>query len=97
VRPASGAAAIGVGVAHFVAPAIFEPFNRLGFPQHARAFTYLNGAIETTIGVLTVIPRARRQATVLSLCYLTYLAISIVGTQVRLQHTLSRGVRPAGQ
>lgn len=85
-----GVAAIGVGVAHFVVPRTFEPFNRLGFPKHARTFTYVNGAIETTIGVLTVSAATRRHATVLSLCYLTYLASSILGAQVRLRRNASR-------
>jgi uncharacterized membrane protein len=85
IGPVHGTAAIIVGVTHFVVPRIFEPFNRLGFPRRPRAFTYVNGAIETLIGVLAAIPRTRQQATALSVCYITYLTSCIVSSQVRLR------------
>lgn len=72
-----------IGVAHFLVPRIFDPFNRLGFPDHARPFTYIHGAVETTIGVLVLRERTRRASTVVSACYLSYLTISILRTQVR--------------
>lgn len=89
-RPAHAAAATGVGLAHFLAPRVFEPFNRLGFPHHARAFTYINGGIETTLGILTAIPRTRPHAHALGLCYVTYLTTCIVVTQVRSRRFSSR-------
>lgn len=94
IRPVHGAAAISVGLAHFAAPQVFEPFNRLGFPQHARTFTYINGGIETTLGILTAVPRTRRHAQALGLCYVGYLATCIAATQVRLRRGLSRDTRP---
>ncbi|MCV7007423.1 DoxX-like family protein [Mycobacterium gordonae] len=70
-----------IGVAHFVVPRCFDPINRLGFPNHAREFTYINGALETLIGLLMASPRTRRQSTVISACYVVYLTTAIVFTQ----------------
>lgn len=72
-----------IGVAHFLVPRIFDPFNRLGFPNHARTFTYLNGAIETALGVLLLRAHTRRPSIVLSACYIAYLTVSILRTQLR--------------
>ncbi|WP_082968879.1 DoxX-like family protein [Mycobacterium sp. E2699] len=74
-----------IGVAHFLVPRIFDPFNRLGFPNHARTFTYVNGAIETALGVLLLRADTRRPTAVLSACYITYLTISILRTQLRMR------------
>ncbi|ORW16424.1 hypothetical protein AWC18_18790 [Mycolicibacter nonchromogenicus] len=83
--PSHGVAGIIVGVAHFVVPSRFDSFNRLGFPDRARTFTYINGGIETMLGILAMIPRTRRHARVLGLCYITYLTICIAITQFRLR------------
>lgn len=88
-RPARAAVGIGVGLAHFLAPRVFDPFNRLGFPRHARAFTYINGGIETTLGILAAIPRTRRHAYVLGLGYIAYLTTCIVAVQVRSRRNVS--------
>ncbi|WP_231968744.1 MULTISPECIES: hypothetical protein [unclassified Mycobacterium] len=82
-RPVHAAAGICAGLAHFLAPSVFEPFNRLAFPRHARAFTYINGGIETTLGILAALPRTRLHAYTLGVCYLAYLTTCIVATQVR--------------
>lgn len=72
-----------IGMAHFVAPRYFDPINRLGFPTHARTFTYVNGALETLIGLLMASPGARRQCTVVSACYVVYLTTAVLLTQQR--------------
>lgn len=76
---------IVIGVAHFLVPRIFDPINRLGFAEHARMFTYINGAIETTIGVMMANPRTRRQSTIVSACYVIHLTSNIVRNQVRIR------------
>ncbi|WP_082948139.1 MULTISPECIES: hypothetical protein [unclassified Mycobacterium] len=82
-----------IGVAHFLVPWIFDPFNRLGFPHHARTFTYVNGAIETALGVLMLRPHTRRPTPILSVCYITYLTISILRTQLRTRRGDGRPVQ----
>ncbi|OBI96832.1 hypothetical protein A5660_07450 [Mycobacterium alsense] len=76
---------IVIGVAHFLVPRIFDPINRLGFAEQARMFTYINGAIETTIGVMMANPRTRRQSTIVSACYVIHLTSNIVRNQVRIR------------
>ena len=85
-----------IGVAHFLVPRIFDPINRLGFAEHARTFTYVNGAIETTIGVMMANPRTRRQLTIISACYVIHLTSNIVRNQVRIRRGGSHGSRWLG-
>lgn len=85
-----------IGVAHFVVPRFFDPINRVGFGEHARMFTYINGAIETTIGVMMANPRMSRQLTIVSACYVIHLTNNIVHNQVRIRHGCSQGSRGLG-
>ncbi|MCV7395362.1 hypothetical protein [Mycobacterium paraseoulense] len=80
-----------IGVAHFFVPRFFDPINRLGFAEHARMFTYINGAIETTIGVMMANPRMSRQLTIVSACYVIHLTTNIVRNQVRIRRGGSQG------
>jgi uncharacterized membrane protein len=75
-----GLAVVAIGISHFLVPRAFDPINRLGFPEHPRKFTYINGAIETMIGVLIAVPRSRRQLAVVSACYVIYLTGNIIRT-----------------
>ncbi len=95
-RGALGLTTSLIGVAHFLVPQMFDPFNRLGFPNHARTFTYLNGTIETTIGVLLLRPYTRRPSTVLSACYIAYLTISTLRTQLRTRRGDGHPVQRSG-
>lgn len=72
-RRIRGRAALAIGLAHFAFPNLFDPINRLGFPGHARTFTYINGGIESAMGVLMASRRAQRQANILAVCYVVYL------------------------
>ncbi|AFJ38032.1 MULTISPECIES: hypothetical protein [Mycobacterium] len=74
---------IVVGVAHFLVPRIFVPINSFGSADHARIFTYINGAIETMIGLMMANPRTRRQSAVVSACYVIYLTSNIGRNQIR--------------
>jgi uncharacterized membrane protein len=89
-----GLAVVAIGVSHFLVPSTFEPINRLGFPDHPRRFTYINGAIETLIGVLMAVPRTRRQLAVVSVCYVIYLTGNIIRTQTGI---FNRQVRASGR
>jgi len=71
-----------IGAAHFLVPRVFDPVNRLGFPTRARTFTYVNGGVETLIGILMAVPRTRRLSSVVSTCYVAYLAIAILRAQL---------------
>ncbi|WP_231744605.1 DoxX-like family protein [Mycobacterium sp. GA-1199] len=73
------------GAAHFVVPRLFDPVNRLGFPARARTFTYVNGGLETLMGLLMAIPRTRRLSTLVSACYVAYLTIAILLAQFQIR------------
>ncbi|WP_102417355.1 hypothetical protein [Mycobacterium sp. 4858] len=95
-RQALGLLSSSIGVAHFLVPRIFDPINRLGFPNHARTFTYVNGAIETALGVVLLRTHTRRPTAVLSTCYLTYLTINILRTQLRTRRGDGHPVERSG-
>lgn len=59
---ALGAALAATGVAHFAKPAVFEPLTRTAFPANPRRATYVNGGIETALGVALAVPRTRKAA-----------------------------------
>ncbi|MEB4208025.1 hypothetical protein [Mycobacterium sp. 94-17] len=72
---------IAIGLAHFVVPGAFDPINRLGFPARPRTFTFINGAIETLIGVLMAIPRTKKASTMVSAGYGIHLVANIIRSQ----------------
>ncbi|EHI13396.1 hypothetical protein [Mycolicibacterium thermoresistibile] len=75
-----------IGVAHFVAPRLFDPVNRLGFPTRARTFTYVNGGLETLLGVLIAVPGTQRLSRYVSACYTAYLTAAVARTQLSTRH-----------
>jgi hypothetical protein len=69
----------GVGVAHFVEPQRFEKVNiALGFERHTRKHVYINGAIETAIGLSMMHPRTSRFTPILGIGYIGYLAANSI-------------------
>lgn len=88
-----GYAVLAVGLAHFAIPKVFDPINRLGFPRHPRTFTYINGGIESTLGALMANRRSRRQADILSICYVIHLTGNIIHAQSKRQAAAVRTTR----
>lgn len=76
--PAAGVALAATGVAHFVKPQVFDSITATAFPDDPRRYTYINGGIETALGIGLVVPRTRRIATVGVLGYLVYLLLNAV-------------------
>lgn len=69
-----GLAIAGVGVAHFISPQRFEPITKSAFPRDTRRHLYINGGIETVIGLGLANRSTRGLAAVGSIGYLAYLA-----------------------
>jgi uncharacterized membrane protein len=46
-----GLAVAGTGVSHFAKPQLFESITKPIFPRDTQKFIYVNGAIETAIGL----------------------------------------------
>ena len=76
--PAAGAALAAVGLAHFARPEAFESITAAAFPDNVRQHTYVNGGIETALGVGLAVPRTRKFALAGVVGYLVYLVASAV-------------------
>ena len=74
-RPPSHLAA--AGLAHFARPEAFESITATAFPNHTRRYTYVNGGIETAIGLGLIAPQTRKLAVAGLLAYGAYLGISV--------------------
>ena len=70
----------GVGLAHFAVPAFFDPINELAFPVGTRLYTYVNGGVETAIGLTFLSPRTRPSFVVLYVGYVSYLIWNLLDT-----------------
>lgn len=74
----AGLALAGTGLAHFVAPKMFEPITVASFPNNTRRHVYTNGSLETVIGLALSAPKTRRLGVAGLLGYAAYLAGSTV-------------------
>lgn len=50
------------GLSHFVRPELFESATKSAFPDNTLAHTYIDGGIETAIGLALVVPKTRKLA-----------------------------------
>lgn len=64
----------GVGLSHFVNPQLFESITVSAFPRDTRQHIYINGGIETAIGLGLAAPKTRKLAALGTVGYLAYLA-----------------------
>jgi uncharacterized membrane protein len=68
----------GTGVAHFVKPELFDDVTGQAFPRETRKHVYIDGGIETAIGLGLVSRKTRKLAVVGLLGYGAYLAGNVV-------------------
>ena len=73
-----GLAVAGIGLAHFTSPALFEGVTKQAFPRNSRQHLYINGGIETTLGLGFSARQTRSLAVVGTIGYLAYLAGNVV-------------------
>lgn len=64
------------GLAHFVKPTAFQSITESAFPKNTRRHTYVNGGIETALGLGFIAPQTRRLAVAGLLGYGAYLGVS---------------------
>jgi uncharacterized membrane protein len=74
----TGLAVAGVGVAHFTSPRLFEDITRQPFPRDTRKHVYIDGGIETAIGLGLTSRKTRPLAVVGLIGYGAYLAGNVV-------------------
>lgn len=76
-RTLAGLAVTAGGLAHFAWPGKFEPVNRkLGFTHDTRTHVYVNGGIETALGLTLISAKTRKMNIALSVCYPIYLGLN---------------------
>jgi uncharacterized membrane protein len=78
-----GAALAAAGLSHFAKPQIYEKMTAQAFPTNTRRFVYLNGGIETALGVGLVAPQTRKFALAGVAGYLGYLIFGLVRNKRR--------------
>lgn len=70
----AGLALAGTGLAHFARPQLFESITVAAFPRNTRQNIYINGGVETALGLGLAAPKTRKLAVVGLLGYGAYLA-----------------------
>lgn len=70
----TGLALAGAGIAHFAKPAMFDNVTKQAFPRDTRKHVYIDGGIETAIGLGLTSRKTRPVAVIGLLGYGAYLA-----------------------
>jgi uncharacterized membrane protein len=73
----AGLALAATGVAHFAKPDAFESITKTAFPDDTRTHTFINGGIETALGVALASRSTRRVGLVGLLGYGAYLGAAV--------------------
>ncbi len=75
---ATGMVVAATGLSHFVRPELFESATKSAFPDNTLQHTYIDGGIETAIGLALIAPKTRKLALAGLLAYGAYLGANIV-------------------
>ncbi len=70
----AGLAVAGIGLSHFTSPQLFDGITNAAFPRNTRQHLYINGGIETALGLGLSSAKTRQLAIVGTLGYVAYLA-----------------------
>ena len=73
-----GLAIVASGLAHFVSPQLIEPVAKQLFPNNTRRHVYVNGVLETALGLGLWARRSRRVAAFGLIGYIIYLAANTI-------------------
>lgn len=74
----AGLALAGAGLAHFVRPQLFEGLTKAAFPDNTRQHVYIDGGIETAVGLGLAAQPTRKLALIGLGGYLLYLIGNVV-------------------
>jgi uncharacterized membrane protein len=74
---ATGLIVAVTGLSHFVRPELFESATKSAFPENTLQHTYIDGGIETAIGLALIAPKTRKFALVGLLAYGAYLGANV--------------------
>jgi uncharacterized membrane protein len=70
----AGLAVAGIGLSHFTTPQLFDGITKQAFPHNSRQHLYINGGIETALGLGLSSAKTRPMAIVGTIGYVAYLA-----------------------
>jgi len=70
----AGLIVAGLGLAHFTSPQLFDGITKQAFPRNSRQHLYINGGIETALGLGLSARQTRPLTIVGTIGYLSYLA-----------------------
>ena len=73
----TGAAMAVTGLSHFVRPQLYESLTASAFPANTLQHTYIDGGIETAIGLGLIAPKTRKFAVAGLLAYGAYLGLNV--------------------
>lgn len=74
----AGLGLAAVGIAHFTNPGLLDQLTRQAFPENTRTHTYIDGGVETVLGLGLILPRTRRFAAIGALAYAAYVGANAV-------------------
>ena len=74
----AGLGLAGIGAAHFVRPELFDDLTQQAFPRETRKHLYIDGGVETAIGLGLASRKTRKLAVIGLLGYGAYLAGNVV-------------------
>ena len=73
----AGLALAGTGLSHFVVPQVYEGLTKSAFPTNTRQHIYIDGAIETVVGLGIASPKTRKLALGGLVAYGLYMAVNV--------------------
>lgn len=74
----AGLALAGAGLAHFVVPQLFDGLTKPAFPTNTRQHVYIDGGIETVVGLGLAAQQTRKLALIGLAGYLVYLIGNVI-------------------
>ena len=74
----AGLVLAAAGLSHYVAPQIYEGMTKAAFPDNTRLHVYVDGGIETAVGLGLAARKTRKFAVLGLLGYLLYLGGNVV-------------------
>ncbi len=89
----TGAAMAATGLSHFVRPQMYESLTASAFPTNTLQHTYIDGGIETAIGLGLIAPKTRKFAVAGLLAYGAYLGPTSPETADRQRSQIQQGLR----
>ena len=75
---AAGVVLAAIGLSHFAKPQAFESVTAAAFGDNIRRHTYIDGGIETALGVGLVAPQTRKFALAGAVAYVGYLLVNVL-------------------